>query len=101
MYVLKKISGVAGRIDLPGDDPRIGRVVPDLPLPDGTVAEQHVDSAHFLLLGGSAEPYVDLADRLRVLPIEAPGALLVRPDGHVALASDEGLAEMEVRAHLS
>jgi 2-polyprenyl-6-methoxyphenol hydroxylase-like FAD-dependent oxidoreductase len=113
MYVLKKISGVANRIDLPGDHPRIGRVVPDLPLPDGTVAGQHVGSGHYLLIGQSrligqgrltgepAGPYADLADRLRVLPIEAPGALLVRPDGHVALASDEGLAEAEVRAHLS
>ena len=100
MYVLKKISGVANRIDLPGRHPLIGRVVPDLPLVDGTVAGQHLDSGHFLLIGPSGEPYGDLADRLRVCVGEAPGALLVRPDGHVALASDDGLAEADVRALL-
>ena len=101
MYVLKKISGVATRLDLPGAHPLIGRVVPDLPLPDGTVAGQHLDSAHYLLLGGSPRSYPDLAGRLRVLATGEPGAVLVRPDGYVALASEEGLAEAEVRAHLS
>ena len=101
MYVLKKISGVATRLDLPGEHPLIGRVVPDLPLPDGTVAGQHLDSAHYLLLGGSPRSYPDLAGRLRVLATGEPGAVLVRPDGYVALASEEGLAEAEVRAHLS
>ena len=101
MYVLKKISGITSHIDLPGADPRIGRVLPELPMPDGTVAGRHLDSAHYLLIGDvQTEPYADLADRLRVLPTETPGALLVRPDGYVALASADGLSETAVRAQV-
>jgi hypothetical protein len=102
MYVLKKISGITSHIDLPGSDRRIGRVLPGLPLPDGTSAGRHLDPGHYLLLGADvdAECYADLSDRLRVLPIEAPGALLVRPDGYVALASEDGLTEAHVRAYL-
>jgi hypothetical protein len=98
MYVLKKIGGVANRIDLPGEHPLIGKMVPDLTLSDGTLAGEHLDSGHFLLLGAARESYADLADRLRVLAFDGP-AVLVRPDRYVAMASEDGLPEAEVRAH--
>jgi len=100
MYVLKKISGVANRIDLPGEHPLVGRIAPDLPLADGTVLGEHLDSGHHLLIGGAAESCADLADRLRVLPADGSGSLLIRPDGYVVLAGDDVLAEADVRALL-
>ncbi|MGW1194733.1 FAD-dependent monooxygenase [Streptomyces sp. NPDC002536] len=98
-YFVKKILGVWQAYDLPGDHPLTGRSAPDLLLADGTRLADHLHDGQALLLDlGAAGP--GLADRAeafggRVRTVAArctshPGlaALLVRPDGFVAWATD-------------
>ena len=104
--VAARISGLDIRYDLGGDHPLVGRRMPDLDLdaPDGTtrVAVLLREARPLLLdLVGAGLEHVDLApwaDRVRSvsattsarweLPVvgrvDAPEAVLVRPDGHVA-----------------
>ena len=44
-YAVKQISGVAQRIDLPGDHPLVGRFVPDRWLAGGSRLVDHVTTA--------------------------------------------------------
>ncbi|MEU5594266.1 FAD-dependent monooxygenase [Streptomyces sp. NPDC020298] len=97
-YAVKKISGVAQRIDLPGDcpdHPLIGRFVPDLWLRDGSRLADHGHGGGFLLLdrtldgalGGLAAGWGGRVNR--VTDGDAtPAGVLVRPDGVVVWASD-------------
>jgi 2-polyprenyl-6-methoxyphenol hydroxylase-like FAD-dependent oxidoreductase len=78
-----------------GEHPSVGTRMPDLDLPGGRLYERLRDG-RFLLLDGTAQ-ITD--DRLTVVPHGEP-AILVRPDGYVAWASDEPSA-VEVRSALS
>jgi 2-polyprenyl-6-methoxyphenol hydroxylase-like FAD-dependent oxidoreductase len=96
-YLVKRIAGVTVRYDLPGAHPLTGRSAPDLALDDGTRLTDHLHDGRALLLDLDDDPAVRKAgagyeERLRVrtarAPEGAPAALLVRPDGVVAWASD-------------
>ncbi|MDI5969155.1 FAD-dependent oxidoreductase [Streptomyces sp. SL13] len=94
-YAVKKISGVAQRIDLPGDHPLIGRFVPDLWLTDGSRLVDHGHHGGFLLLDRTADgAFARLAAPWtgRVTGVTddhaTPTGVLVRPDGVVAWACD-------------
>ncbi|WP_107657572.1 FAD-dependent monooxygenase [Nocardia suismassiliense] len=98
--IFKKISGVLHRYDLGGGHERVGAVVPDFELSDGTRLGRHfTDGAAVLFdLADSAElraAVAPWASRVRVVTAKAvePGDLtgmLVRPDGFVAWAADGG-----------
>ncbi|MEU5343860.1 FAD-dependent monooxygenase [Streptomyces sp. NPDC020766] len=94
-YAVKKISGVDQRIDLPGDHPLIGGLVPDLWLRDGSRLVDHGHGGGFLLLDRTPDgAFVRLATAWtgRVSSVTddhaGPTGVLVRPDGVVAWASD-------------
>lgn len=98
-YFVKKILGVWQTYDLPGDHPLTGHSAPDLVLADGTRLADHLHDGKALLLDlGAAGPgLLDRAegfgDRVRTVTARCtsypgPAALLVRPDGFVAWATD-------------
>jgi 2-polyprenyl-6-methoxyphenol hydroxylase-like FAD-dependent oxidoreductase len=94
-YAVRKISGVDQRIDLPGDHPLIGRLVPDLWLGDGSRLADHGHDGGFLLLDRTPDgAFVRVAAAWagRVSGVTdgpaTPAGVLVRPDGVVAWASD-------------
>ncbi len=102
-YVLRQISGLAQRYELPGDHPLTGRRAPEIVLAGGgTLAEAGRAGTALLAcfgapaeLAGLAELGAGWAGRLRVVEAaQRPGgrdklsALLVRPDGYVAWAAD-------------
>ena len=99
-YLAKKLSGLLQRYDLGGGHPLVGSGAPDLALADGTRLGEHCHDGRPLLL--------DLADSAELREVSAPwgervhlvtakpaddGALtgvLVRPDGFVAWAAEDG-----------
>ncbi|MEX3107095.1 MULTISPECIES: FAD-dependent monooxygenase [unclassified Streptomyces] len=97
-HLVKKISGVWQRYDLPGDHPLVGGSAPDLELSDGTRLADHLHTARGLLLDLADDPKLraraeGYADRVTVLTATcadrpALAALLVRPDGFTAWAAD-------------
>jgi 2-polyprenyl-6-methoxyphenol hydroxylase-like FAD-dependent oxidoreductase len=94
-YAVKKISGVTQRVDLPGDHPLVGRFVPDLWCRDGSRLVDHGHGGGFLLLdrtpdGAFARLAAPWAGRVSSVTDDhaTPTAVLVRPDGVVAWASD-------------
>ncbi|MFM9613220.1 FAD-dependent monooxygenase [Streptomyces niveiscabiei] len=97
-HLVKKISGVWQRYDLPGDHPLVGGSAPDLELSDGTRLADHLHTARGLLLDLADDPKLraraeGYADRVTVLTATCAGrpglaALLVRPDGFTAWAAD-------------
>ncbi|GAA3787986.1 FAD-dependent monooxygenase [Streptomyces coacervatus] len=102
-FFAKKISGVWQRYDLPGDHPLVGRSAPDLELADGSRLADHLHTGRALLLDLADDPKLraraeGYGDRLTVVSAGAAGAaeqpelagMLVRPDGFVAWAADEG-----------
>ncbi|MFG3254648.1 FAD-dependent oxidoreductase [Streptomyces sp. NPDC048172] len=99
-FLVKKISGVWHRYELPGPEhPLTGRSAPDLALADGSRLADHLHGGHGLLLDLAGDAAVtDVAHGYagRVDTLTVPGAtpeetaaLLVRPDGVVAWATDE------------
>jgi 2-polyprenyl-6-methoxyphenol hydroxylase-like FAD-dependent oxidoreductase len=107
-----RISGLDIQYDLGEGHPLLGRRMPDLDLPAGRVYELLHDARPLLLdLGGpGALDIAPWADRVRrvdagydgawELPVigavDAPSAVLVRPDGHVAWVgngTDTGLTD--------
>ncbi|MEU7043797.1 FAD-dependent oxidoreductase [Streptomyces varsoviensis] len=95
-HAVKKISGVTQRVDLPGTHPLTGRYVPDLWLSDGTRLVDHGHHGGFLLLDRTPNStFTHLAapwgSRVHAIPDDSPStplAVLVRPDGVVAWATD-------------
>ncbi|MFD8542521.1 FAD-dependent monooxygenase [Streptomyces sp. NPDC059649] len=95
-YAVKQISGVAQRIDLPGDHPWVGRFVPDLWLRDGSRLVDHGHDGGFLLLDRTPDgAFARLAAAWAGRQVSSvrdhhatPTGVLVRPDGVVAWASD-------------
>ena len=107
-----RISGLDIQYDLGEGHPLLGRRMPDLDLTSGRVYELLHDARPLLLdLGGAGgldiAPWADRVRRVDAghdgaweLPVigavDAPGAVLVRPDGHVAWVgngTDAGLTE--------
>ncbi|MFC3981506.1 FAD-dependent monooxygenase [Streptosporangium jomthongense] len=97
-YLVKQLSGVWQRYDIPGDHPLLGRSAPDLELADGSRLADHMHTGRALLLDPSGElaasayGYRDRVEVVGSAIVERPqlAGLLVRPDGFVAWAADEG-----------
>jgi len=97
-YFVGKISGVMMRYDLPGDHPLIGCSVPDFEFEDGTRAGELMHGGKGLLLHFAETGELDALgqtrmDRLqyasaRVKDSKGLTAVLVRPDGFVAWATE-------------
>ncbi|MGF6888166.1 2-polyprenyl-6-methoxyphenol hydroxylase-like FAD-dependent oxidoreductase [Nocardia sp. GAS34] len=99
--VFKRISGVLHRYDLGPGHRLVGGSAPDIVLADGTCLGEHGHDGRGLLLDltdspdlrAIAEPW---ADRVCVVTAKsaeprALSSMLVRPDGIVAWAADEGI----------
>jgi hypothetical protein len=94
-HLVERVTRTGTRYDLGSDDPLVGRRLPDVQLGDGTLFDRTHD-ARWLLLDPSAE--AELEDDPRVVRITDPcpeldGPVLLRPDGHVAWAGRDGIAE--------
>ncbi|MFC4517549.1 FAD-dependent oxidoreductase [Streptomyces ehimensis] len=92
-YVVKKVAGVWQAHDLPGTHPLTGRPVPELPLDDGTRLADHFHPGRAVLLNrtGNTLPTSPWSDQLTLVTDHSatgPAALLARPDGVVAWATD-------------
>jgi len=113
-YVLKQISGVGQRLDLPGDHPLIGLRAPDLVFEGGsTLAAHGLDGRALVVDLMGDDRFRELAGRwgarvhvVDTRPAErsSVSAMLVRPDGWVAWAQDGTIdltaAEAAIRAWL-
>ncbi|MFD3405663.1 hypothetical protein ACFWUU_33570 [Kribbella sp. NPDC058693] len=97
-YLAKKLSGTWQRYDLGDSHPLAGTSAPDLELADGTRLADHLQHGTAVLLNLTDSPHLgDLtgpwSDRLQLIntkPTTPPPAttLLIRPDGHIAWATD-------------
>jgi len=97
-YFVLKTSGISMHYDLPGDHPLIGYSAPDFELEDGTRLGEHLHKGKGLLLDFTEGKHLSaliLANDgpLTYLSAKAKdskglAALLVRPDGFVAWATD-------------
>ncbi|WP_214417129.1 FAD-dependent monooxygenase [Sphaerisporangium fuscum] len=95
-FLVKKISGVWQRYDIPGDHPLVGASAPDLEFGDGSRLADHLRDGKGLLVdpSGTLAAAVDgYGDRLNVIPANCPErpdllGLFVRPDGFVAWAAE-------------
>lgn len=96
--ILKKISGILHRYDLPGTHPLTGARTPDLDLSDGTRLSDHFTSGRAVLADLTDSPTLRTlttpwSDRLHQITAKPTtphnlAALLIRPDGHIAWATD-------------
>ncbi|MEV6761341.1 FAD-dependent monooxygenase [Streptomyces sp. NPDC051105] len=97
-YLVKQISGVWQRYDLPGEHPLTGRSAPDLEFSDGTRLGDRLHGGRAVLFDLADDPKLraraaGYGDRVDVVGAACPGrpeltGLLVRPDGFVAWAAD-------------
>ncbi|MEU6560640.1 FAD-dependent monooxygenase [Nocardia nova] len=95
-YFVKMAAGIEHRYDLGDDHPAVGRPAPLIDLGDGTSLADHCADGGFVLLDttdvGAAAALMSANPRIRVVTTTADRAcaLLVRPDGCVAWARDDG-----------
>jgi 2-polyprenyl-6-methoxyphenol hydroxylase-like FAD-dependent oxidoreductase len=99
-YLARKLSGVLHRYDLGGGHPLVGSASPDLAFADGTRLGEHCADGRAVLFDLADSPELREAaaawvDTLRVVTVKSSGdndltGLLLRPDGFVAWASDDG-----------
>ena len=97
-YFAERVWGIALRYDLGSDHPLVGRSVPDFKLVDGKRVGELLRQGKALLLDfGTGSPLAALArrwgERITCISINVEdrlglSAMLVRPDGIVAWASD-------------
>ncbi|HXC94732.1 MAG TPA: FAD-dependent monooxygenase [Edaphobacter sp.] len=97
-YFVEKISGVLLRYDLPGEHPLIGRSAPDLEFEDGSRVGALLQDGTGLLLDLAGKEELSTLSRrwngrLKYVSAKAKvnqglAAILIRPDGFVAWASD-------------
>ena len=101
-HVVKQISGVTQRLDLPGEHPLVGRSMPDPELTDGSRLSEHGHAGGFLLLDRTPDRALAALGqgwkgRVTVVTpdgtggadgADVPVGMLVRPDGIVAWAVD-------------
>ncbi|NYI90036.1 2-polyprenyl-6-methoxyphenol hydroxylase-like FAD-dependent oxidoreductase [Amycolatopsis endophytica] len=87
-YVAKKLSGVLHRYPIAGDHDLVGRGAPDFELADGTRLAEHCHDGSAVLIGAALDD-----ERVRAVPaaVGRPELrALIRPDGHVAWAREDG-----------
>ena len=97
-YLAKKLSGVLHRYPIDGEHDLTGRAAPDFAFADGTRLGEHLQDGKALLLdlGDSVgETAAGWADRVTVLSAKcvsepALTGVLIRPDGHIAWAREDG-----------
>ena len=99
-YFIEKISGISMRYDLGEGHPLAGRSVPDFELEGGTRVGDLLHDGRGLLLDFTASETLGALckgrqDRLRYVASRAKdekgvAAILIRPDGFVAWATDGG-----------
>ncbi len=104
-YFAGRVWGVESRYDLGDAHPLVGRSAPNFELIDGTRLNLHLRTGHGLLLDfDGCESLNSVAarwgDRIRYLATEVKdqlglSALLIRPDGVIAWASDSKGREMD------
>jgi len=99
-YLAKKLSGVLHRYAIEGEHDLTGRAAPDFAFADGTRLGEHLHDGKALLLdladnAGLRDAAAGWAGRVDVLAAKcdsepAPTGVLVRPDGHIAWAQEDG-----------
>jgi 2-polyprenyl-6-methoxyphenol hydroxylase-like FAD-dependent oxidoreductase len=97
-YMVKQLSGVWHRYDLPGDHPLTGGSAPELILAEGGRVGDHLHAGTGVLfrftdaMGPATAGYEDRVRVVQTGTAERPelAAMLVRPDGIVAWAADLG-----------
>ncbi|MEU7855652.1 FAD-dependent monooxygenase [Nonomuraea sp. NPDC049141] len=89
-HMVTKLTGTSQRYDLPGDHPLVGRSAPDLDLAGGGRLDDVMRHGQAVLVGPATLASAAEGRRGRLIHAESSDgpALLVRPDGHVAWASD-------------
>ncbi len=99
-YLAARLAGAVVRYELPGEHPLIGRSAPDLELADGSRLADHLHGGRALLLDLADAPELraraaGYAGRVDIVTARCPSrpelaAVLVRPDGFTAWATDAG-----------
>lgn len=97
-YFAERVWGVSLQYELGGGHPLVGRSAPDFEFTDGTRLGEHLKSGRGLLLDFNADARLHMladrwSDRIAYIAMSAIDplgltALLLRPDGIVAWASD-------------
>lgn len=110
-YFAGHVWGVSLRYDLGGGHPLVGRSAPDFALTDGTTLGERMREGKGLLLdfdasGSLREACDGWRDRIAYVGCDAADrlgttAVLVRPDGFVAWASEAGSGSEEVTQAMS
>ncbi|WP_410589941.1 FAD-dependent monooxygenase [Amycolatopsis sp. lyj-23] len=99
-YLAKKLSGVLHRYPIDGEHDLTGRAAPDFALADGTRLGEHLHDGKALLLdladhGDLRETASGWAGHVNVLTAKCDSepaltGVLVRPDGYIAWAREDG-----------
>ncbi|KQU81643.1 MULTISPECIES: FAD-dependent monooxygenase [unclassified Rhizobacter] len=107
-WFAEQLWGLSLRYDLGGSHPLVGHSAPDFELPDGSRLASHLSTGAGVLVDCDASSPLRHAiapwhDRIRHVTCGASNALglaalLVRPDGFVAWASDKAAVASEVEA---
>jgi 2-polyprenyl-6-methoxyphenol hydroxylase-like FAD-dependent oxidoreductase len=99
-YLAKKLSGVLHRYPIEGEHDLTGRGAPDFAFADGTRLGEHLQDGNALLLdladdAGLRATATGWAGRVTTLTAKCDSepaltGVLIRPDGHIAWASEDG-----------
>jgi 2-polyprenyl-6-methoxyphenol hydroxylase-like FAD-dependent oxidoreductase len=86
-HVAELLAGSDVRYDVGDEHPLSGYLVPDLMLDDGRRVAELLHPGRPVLVGDGV-PAVDGVEVVRSRIVDGPAAMLIRPDGYVAWASD-------------